>query len=119
MNFDDYIAQTLEDGKKFIDENYKRYTDFQELFDDLQLDDSVTGNMSGSYTFSSYKAKENVADVIWDDDFNDELCETGANLSEIIKHGPEEVDVWARCLAVNRNYSELEKYYNDCRDVDE
>ena len=32
----------------------------QKLNDDLWIDDSVTGNASGSYTFSSYKAGENL-----------------------------------------------------------
>ena len=119
MDFEDYIAQTLDDGKKFIDENYEQYDDFQELFDDIENDDSVTGNMSGSYTFNSYKAKKNVADIIWDNEFADELCEVGTSLDEIMKQGPEAVDVWARYLAVNYNYISLEKYYNDCRGADE
>ncbi len=32
--------------------------------DDLFAEDSVTGNASGSYTFSRYQAKENVVDNI-------------------------------------------------------
>ena len=32
----------------------------EELNDDLWIDDSVTGNASGSYTFNSYKAREYV-----------------------------------------------------------
>lgn len=39
----------------------------EKLNDELWIDDSVTGNGSGSYTFNSYKAKEYVTD-------NDELC---------------------------------------------
>ena len=32
----------------------------QEIYDDLWIDDSVTGNASGSYTFSTYQAEENL-----------------------------------------------------------
>ena len=40
---------------------YEDRDDFaQKLNDDLWIDDSVTGNASGSYTFSSYKAGENL-----------------------------------------------------------
>ncbi len=40
---------------------------YQELYDDLWIEDNVTGNGSGSYTFDNYKAKEYVTDNI-------ELC---------------------------------------------
>lgn len=34
--------------------------DYEKLYDDLWTEDSVTGNASGSYTFSSWEAEENL-----------------------------------------------------------
>lgn len=33
---------------------------YEELYDELWIEDSVTGNASGSYTFSTWKAEENL-----------------------------------------------------------
>lgn len=61
-----YLEAMTEDVKEYIRENIDvgDYLDRDELEealnDDLWIEDSVTGNGSGSYTFSSYQAKEYV-----------------------------------------------------------
>ena len=47
------LMEILEDDRDAFEEN---------LYDTLWICDSVTGNASGSYTFSRQKAKENVID---------------------------------------------------------
>lgn len=103
MNFKDYIEETKENAKEYIEENfdYLKDKDKEEIFDILFLEDSVTGNGSGSYTFSTYQAEQNIAELIFDDDFIDELeGNFGGNLGDLLKRGAEAVDVTARCLAL-------------------
>lgn len=67
----DYRETIKEDIKTWIDENMEagevreriendREGLVEELNNDLWIADSVTGNASGSYTFNSYEAEENL-----------------------------------------------------------
>ena len=61
-----YLENVTADAKQAILENLKywEFSDRDELEekanDDLWVDDSVTGNASGSYTFSTWQAEENL-----------------------------------------------------------
>lgn len=62
----DYMQNMVDDIINYIKDeevNIEETTE-EELYDTLWLEDSVTGNASGSYTFNSYKAKEYVMDNI-------------------------------------------------------
>lgn len=58
----DYMESLKEDIKDYIKENmeYLEGKDEQELYDKFFVEDSITGNASGSYTFSTWKAEENI-----------------------------------------------------------
>lgn len=62
----DYLKAIKEDVKEYVNNeiNLSDYEDMeeleQELNDTLWIDDSVTGNGSGSYTFSRQEAKKNL-----------------------------------------------------------
>lgn len=113
MEFKDYKKEVEEDVKKYIKENID-YIKKEELYDDLFLADSVTGNASGSYTFNTYKAEENVKDLIWDDEFIDELrFQFGEEIGDLIKRGPEVLDVTARCLALA--YVDIDSLYDEIK----
>lgn len=66
----DYMEAMKNDIKEYLEDNfeykYSDYTDREELaeslYDDLWIEDSVTGNASGSYTFCRQTAKEYVMD---------------------------------------------------------
>lgn len=67
----------------------------QQLNDDLWLEDSVTGNASGSYTFCTYKAEEYLChnyDLLVE--ACDALC---ADFVSLIIGGAEDCDVTIRC----------------------
>lgn len=115
MYFADYINEVYNDGRAYIDENIEYYDDFDTIYDYMWCADSVTGNGSGSYTFSTHVAQQNVAEVIWDEDFLDELVGIGWSIEDTFKQGAEALDVTARCLALGRNYSKLEEYYNELK----
>ena len=61
-----YLEAVTTDAKQAIlkNMNYWDFSDREELEeianDELWADDSVTGNASGSYTFSTWKAEENL-----------------------------------------------------------
>lgn len=62
----DYLKAIKEDVREYVNNeiNLSDYEDMeeleQELNDTLWIDDSVTGNGSGSYTFSRQEAKKNL-----------------------------------------------------------
>ena len=58
----DYMESLKEDIKDYIKENmeYLEGKDADELYDDFFVEDAITGNASGSYTFSTWKAEENI-----------------------------------------------------------
>lgn len=117
MYFEDYRCEVMEDSKRYIDENYDWYDDFDELYDALFTADSVTGNGSGSYYFNSWKAKEAVKDVVWDDEFLDAISEFGWSLENLFKQGPEAIDVTARCAALTYiPYDEMEEYFYNLKE---
>ena len=88
----------------------------QELNDDLWINDSVTGNASGSYTFNRNKAKENVIDNM---DLLAEMADAFCvELSELGKRFKNEdwewFDVSIRCYLLGQAISEvLDELEND------
>lgn len=88
----------------------------QELNDDLWINDSVTGNGSGSYTFNRNKAKENViANMDLVAEMADAFC---VELSELGKRFKDEdwewFDVSIRCYLLGQAISEvLDELEND------
>lgn len=106
MNYD-YYNNIYDDVKEYISNNIELsdYYDeednsfnLSELSDDLndrcQAADSVTGNASGSYTFSSWQAAEYLSHN-WD--LMEELTYDGLEPSERYRFDPEVWDVCIRC----------------------
>lgn len=120
MNFRDYIEETKENAKEYITSewDYLKDKESEEIFDILFLEDSVTGNGSGSFTFSTYQAEQNIAELIFDDEFIDELEQNfGGNLGDLIKRGAECVDVTARCLALY--YVDIDEIIDEIKEENE
>ena len=105
----DYIEHMTAD---VIDAIKERYTDdeirarldddrdelAQDLNDDLWTDDSVTGNVSGSYYCNAWRAEEAIAHN-WDliADMIDEF-----DAADILRKGPEAIDVSIRCYLLGQ-----------------
>lgn len=106
-----YLEEMKDDIREYIDDNVTREewaNDRQglesTLYDDLFIDDSVTGNASGSYTMSAYQAEENVAHNL---DLLAEACsEFGCNM-DLLKDGAEACDVTIRCYLLGQALSEV------------
>ena len=119
----DYQTAVKEDVKEYIHENYSvdeiresletsaARSDFEEKLNDiLWVEDSVTGNASGSYTFNTWYAAENLCHNM---DLLEEACdEFGKGLGEAVKRGAEYCDVTIRCYllcgAISDALDELE-----------
>lgn len=121
-----YLENVTADAKEAILENYteeeirenlesthSRQEFEARLYDELWTSDSVTGNGSGSYTFNTYKAEENIA-------HNLELleeCATEFGIEPTIRtgweHGAEWWDASIRCYllpqAISAALDEIEE----------
>lgn len=109
-----YYEEVKNDVRAAILENYAEHEiveklkdrwDFEEtLHDELWIDDSVTGNASGSYYCNSYKAEESLS-------HNWRLLQEAVNefgCSEIaLAKGPEYCDVTIRCYLLSGAISEV------------
>ena len=121
-----YLEAMHEDIRDYIDENRDEILyrvgcmdgddpencvdDIAEYLNDiLWMDDSVTGNASGSYWFNAWKAEEALCHNL--DELEEACNEFGCDMGEIIKQGAETADVTIRCYLLGRAISEvLEEY---------
>lgn len=86
----------------------------EKLYDALFIDDSVTGNASGSYTFSSYDAEQNLCGN-WDL-LGEAMREFGCEVDAIEK-GAEWADVTIRCYLLGECLDEAMDEIDD--EIDE
>ncbi|MBO7230106.1 MAG: hypothetical protein J6V20_01665 [Bacteroidaceae bacterium] len=122
MEIYDYFDAMKEDIKNYIAENYtaeelnEKMLDFdgfsEELNDNLWTVDSVTGNGSGSYTFSRATAKDYIlsdsenADLLRD--ALEEFCVDGDTIAEkFLSEEWEYFDVTIRCYILGGVINEV------------
>lgn len=77
----------------------------QQLNDDLFINDSVTGNASGSYYCSTWKAEEALCHNL--DLLGEALSEFGSDPAYLLKNGAEAADVTIRCYLLGQAISEV------------
>lgn len=100
-----YLEENWEEGKRIEDK------DRDTLYEDMFVDDGVTGNGSGSYTFDSFKAEEYVChNLNLLGEALDEFCVDGNTLSE--KLTGEWADVTIRCLVLGQVMDEIFEEWN-------
>ena len=100
MNYNYYEAMK-EDVKEYLKGTSER--DFQTLYDEMFIDDSITGNASGSYTFNTWQAEENLCHNL--DLLKEALEEFGSNLNYL--ESPEACDVTIRCYLLGQVLQEV------------
>lgn len=122
----DYRAAMAADVASWISDNYNaaeiaekledRDAWEEELNDELWIVDSVTGNGSGSYWFSSWKASEALFHN-WDlmaEAMSELCCDCNA-----IEKGPEWADVTIRCYLLSEAiYTALDALEEECGDAE-
>ena len=101
----DYLSAVESDVREYIENNvnFHDYSDLDEMKEDLNeklfVEDSVTGNASGSYTFNTWKAEEYLChnlDLLAE--ANEEFCGS----SDILSDGAEMCDVTIRCYLLGQ-----------------
>lgn len=101
----DYLSAVESDVREYIDNNvnFHDYSDLDEMKEDLNeklfVDDSVTGNASGSYTFNAWKAEEYLCHNL---DLLAEANEEFGGSSDILSDGAEMCDVTIRCYLLGQ-----------------
>lgn len=118
MLWSEYQEEVKSDAMDAIKENLEYNDSWDEMYDSLFMDDSVTGNASGSYYFNRYKAAEAVSGIIFDSDVVDEFKALGYD-GIPTEEGAEAVDVIARCICLELVAGELEEYYDSLTEQDE
>lgn len=122
MNYNDYYQQVKNDAIAAIDEQFDcgywdGDTEWDVVYDNLFVDDGVTGNGSGSYFFNATKARDAVADAIWDEKILDALSEIGTDGERIVEYlrdnDAESLDVCIRCAMLGEVYGEIEEHFSD------
>ena len=112
-----YLEAMIEDVKEYLkneaeydrDDLFYNRNDLEErLYDDLWINDSVTGNASGSYFCNTYRSKECVLDNM---DLLSEMCENfGVDAKTIgekfLEDEWEWMDVSIRCYLLGKAISE-------------
>ena len=105
-----YMEAMKDDIKEYINNevNLKDFTDRDELEEklneDLWVEDSVTGNASGSYYCNSWKAEEAICHNL--DLLGEAMKEFGCEV-DLLEKGAEWADVTIRCYLLGQAISEV------------
>lgn len=124
MNWEDYIAETWDSMIEYVDNNlidiYADFEDVNEILDAwydedyTSMADDISGNMTGSYTYSRSEARSNlIGDVLISSDFWDYVHEfdMAKSIADWLVVGNyESVDVVVRLAAIQANEPELKHY---------
>lgn len=121
----DYREEMAKDIRAYIEEDYSteeiaeklayERDDWEtELYDDMMVADSVTGNASGSYTCNAWRAEENICHNL---DLLGEAIEEFGGECDVLKDGAEGCDVTIRCYllgeVLNEVLDEMEGEYEE------
>ena len=110
----EYYDLIVKISKEYIDEEYKNYDDWDELYEDMTM--SLTGN-DGSYQFGYDSSM--VEKIIWEDEFIS-YCreELSYDLGELILKGRSYVECIARYFIYDYYIGTiLEIYYDELREA--
>lgn len=112
----DYREAVKDDVLEYINNeiNFEDFDTLEELEEHLNevlfTEDSVTGNASGSYTFNTYEAEENICHNL--DLLGEALEEFGSGADYLITHGVEAADVTIRCYLLGECIAAAFEFYN-------
>lgn len=121
----DYREEMAKDIRAYIEEDYSTEEIAEklayerdgwetELYDNMFIADSVTGNASGSYTCHAWQAEENICHNL---DLLGEAVEEFGRGCDVLKDGAEACDVTIRCYllseVLNEVLDEMESDYEE------
>jgi hypothetical protein len=110
----DYLEAVKADVTEWLNDNEGmsfKWTDFDDadeaaewLYDKLWVEDSVTGNASGSYYCNAWRAEEAICHNL--DLLSDAVSEFGGGF-DVLKEGAEACDVTIRCYLLRDAIAEV------------
>ena len=106
----DYRQAVMDDIKQYIEDHDVKVTTGnreeleQELYDEMFVSDSVTGNASGSYYCNAWKAEEAICHNL--DLLGEALEEFGGDM-DALKSGAESCNVTIRCYLLGQVLGEV------------
>lgn len=106
----DYYTAVYNDVEDYYNQNKDAYEGLdsdeliEKLNDDCFVEDSVTGNASGSYTFNIYEAEENICH---NTDLLAGACEEFGRNPATLLLDPEAADVTIRCYFLGQVVSDF------------
>ena len=117
-----YFEAVKEDVKQYIEDHGVKVTTSNReelessLYDEMFISDSVTGNASGSYTFNTWQAEENLCHNL---DLLKEACDAFGDEGTNILESAEGCDVTIRCYLLSQCLHEvLDELEEDDEDED-
>lgn len=123
----DYREAVKDDVLEYINNeiNFEDFDTLEELEEHLNdvlfTEDSVTGNASGSYTFSTYEAEENICHNM--DLLQEALSEFGDTEALVMDFDAEKADVTIRCYLLGECIAaaleEIENDFNEAHEGEE
>lgn len=123
----DYREAVKDDVLEYINDeiNFEDFDTLEELEEYLNevlfTKDSVTGNASGSYTFSTYEAEENICHNM--DLLQEALSEFGDTEALVMDFDAEKADVIIRCYLLSECIAaaleEIEDEFEEAHEEDE
>lgn len=101
-----YIEDNMDLEFDIMNGEYNDIDDIKEYLNDtLWAEDSVTGNASGSYTFNTYEAEENICHNL--DLLGEALEAFGNGPDYLMNNGAEAADVIIRCYLLGQAIDEV------------
>lgn len=98
-----YYEAVKEDIRAALEETEER--NYDTLYEQLWIDDNVTGNGSGSYYCNTWKAEESLCHNL--DILDEALREFGCGPEYLMEKGAEAADVAIRCYILGSCLSEV------------
>lgn len=119
QNLDDYREQVKADLLEYAKELWEHDKEItvESIIDSAFVSDQVTGNGSGSYTFNTAEAANNLEKVIWLDETVELFRDMGYEGIPLEK-GAETIDVIIRCALVNEFHSDVEDLLHELNEVE-
>ena len=99
-----YYKAMKEDVKNYLEENKLQLNEdtYNDIYDEMFISDEITGNASGSYTFNTYQAEENISHNL---DLLQEACDEFCCEPKL--DSAEWCDVTIRCYILGQVLSEM------------
>jgi hypothetical protein len=118
-NYEDAIKSDI---YEWLEENGAEYQaddgtiSYDDVYDDMWVADSVTGNGSGSYTFNAWVAEENICHNL--ELLKEAIEEFGGDFEKVMESA-ESADVTIRCYLLGQYLQEGIDEYNEKHQKDE